>query len=57
MSEEQQILLMLKGLLAEMTSEQRARYDKAYADIKAIIDQGDPERMALIVHGAELNAQ
>ncbi|MBH3383922.1 hypothetical protein I5S53_08040 [Pseudomonas juntendi] len=57
MSEEQQILLMLKGLLAEMTSEQRARYDKAYADIKAIIDQGDPECMALIVHGAELNAQ
>ena len=57
MSEEQQILLMLKGLLAEMTSDQRARYDKAYAEIKAVIDQGDPERMALIVHGAELNAQ
>lgn len=57
MSEEQQILLMLKGLLAEMTSDQRARYDKAYAEIKAVIDQGEPERMALIVHGAELNAQ
>ncbi|MCE0989321.1 MULTISPECIES: hypothetical protein [Pseudomonas putida group] len=57
MSEEQQIVLMLKGLLEQMTSDQRARYDKAYADIKAIIEQGDPERMALIVHGAELNAQ
>lgn len=57
MSEEQQILLMLKGLLADMTSEEKARYDKAYAEIKAIIDNGNPERMALIIHGAELNAE
>ncbi|WP_155500230.1 hypothetical protein [Pseudomonas monteilii] len=57
MTEEQQILLMLKGLLAEMTSDEKARYDKAYAEIKAIIDNGNPERMALIIHGAELNAE
>jgi hypothetical protein len=57
MSEEQQIVLMLKGLVSSMTDDEKVLYQQAYDEIKAIIDKGDPERMALIMHGAELNAQ
>lgn len=57
MSEEQQVLLMLKDLKQDLKPGQLAQYEDAYAQIKQISESSDAARFALIMLGAELAAE
>lgn len=56
MTEEKQVLLMLKGLVSELTPEGKERYEAAYTQIQAIRQSSDEAQLALIVIGGELAA-
>jgi len=58
MSEEQQAVLMIKGLLTELTAEQKATFDRYHAGIKAMLAE-DPTvaMLAVALVGAETALQ
>ncbi|WP_454833247.1 hypothetical protein [Pseudomonas veronii] len=56
MTEEQQIVLMLKGLVSELSPEGREQYEAAYQQMKKISGSSDAAGMALCVLGAEMAA-
>lgn len=54
MTEEQKIVLMLKGLVSELPPEGREQYEAAYKKIKEISTSSDAAGIALCVLGAEM---
>ena len=56
MTEEKQIVLMLKGLISELPPEGREQYEVAYQQMKEIAKSGEAAALALCVLGAEMAA-
>lgn len=56
MTEEQQIVLILKGLVSELPPEGREQYEAAYKQIKEISASSEAAGIALCVLGAEMAA-
>lgn len=56
MSNEEQAVLMLKGLVSELSTEEQEQYRDARNRILAIIKEGQPAGLALIVVAAEISA-
>lgn len=56
LTEEQQVVLMLKGLISELPPEERAQYDAAYQKMKEISKSSEAAGVALCMLAAELSA-
>ncbi|AFO47216.1 MULTISPECIES: hypothetical protein [Pseudomonas] len=56
MSNEEQAVLMLKGLVSDLSAEEQEQYRDARDRILAIIKEGQPAGLALIVVAAEISA-
>lgn len=56
MSNEEQAVLMLKGLVSDLSPEQQEQYRSARERIKQIMSEGEPAGLALIVIAAEISA-
>lgn len=56
MTEEQQIVLMLKGLVSELPPKGREQYEAAYKQMKEISTSSEAASIALCVLGAEMSA-
>jgi uncharacterized protein YoaH (UPF0181 family) len=56
MSNEEQVLLMLKGMVSELPPEQQEQYRDARERIQFVINEGHPAGLALIVIAAEISA-
>lgn len=52
------VVLALKGIIFDLPTEERAKFDAAYADVKALIDKhGDTGKVALTLAAAEFAAE
>ena len=56
MTEAQQVVLMLKGMILELTPEGRERFEDAYKRLKEINDSSQEAQFALCLLGAEAAA-
>jgi len=58
MNENQQVVLMIKGVISELPTEQLAKVNNALAEIRALVQtHGDYGVMAVALIGAELAAE
>ena len=54
MTDEKQVVLMIKGLISELPADEREKFKAAYDEIKAVVAKhGDPGTIALAMLGAE----
>ncbi|SUD77878.1 YoaH family protein [Pseudomonas asiatica] len=56
MSNEEQAVLMLKGLVSDLSPEQQEQYRSARERILKIMQEGEPAGLALILIAAEISA-
>lgn len=56
MSNEEQAVLMLKGLVSELSPVQQEQYRSARERIMKIMSEGEPAGLALVVIAAEISA-
>ena len=54
MNEQEQIKLLIKGMIAEMSEDEQTMVRSYYNDIKEVLDEGGQwALLALTLHGAE----
>lgn len=54
MTQEQQLILTIKGAISELPPEQQEECKAAYAQLKQIIETGSPAVFAMALLGAEI---